>query len=443
MQLSFVVSMANPRDSQCFDKITPHDMYSSYNCALSGAFVVGGGWAAVMWVFLRTLSLHLQICWQVVPGRKFFLGSQAAGWTIPVVFLAIALSISGVSYRFGESCHINSNHGIQTFWGPMLAVAAASIVTQSITFGYVAQVYLRSLFEEKPATTQASGNSRNLYSGSIRTVNAFQALRRIRKVIALQWRGIFVVIIILADVIFFSTVFLQFDGTTQATQENKDKAMYWIFCMLGNDGDKNKCLAEARQMVVSEWTAFSVLFLLSFNGIWALILLGRFSIYPAWITMIKKFFERGPPPDEFVSYNARRISEPTDSSYEMLESKRRDTASTADLAIMKPEPSAVRGDQLTSTLREYNPSTFSAQMRGMSGTGIDSQCPFSSYRDLEPGSRSPTTSSQFSPFRDNPLSPDNDSNSPFSPYVDSPTRTPVLERGRPRYQDDVRIGFAQ
>lgn len=142
---------------QCYDPITPHDMYSSVNCALSGALVLGGGWCAVMWgmwalqpsttaaaaatvrsadsslVFLRALSLHLQICWQVVPGRKFFLGAQMAGWSIPVVFLAAAMSVTGVSFRFGESCHINSKHGIQTFWGPMLATAAASIVTQSVT----------------------------------------------------------------------------------------------------------------------------------------------------------------------------------------------------------------------------------------------------------------------------------------------------------------------
>lgn len=85
-------------------------------------------------MFLRTLSLHLQICWQMVPGRKFFLSAQALGWSVPVVFLAIALSLTGVSFRFGESCHINSRNGIQTYWGPMLAVAAASIVTQSITF---------------------------------------------------------------------------------------------------------------------------------------------------------------------------------------------------------------------------------------------------------------------------------------------------------------------
>lgn len=83
--------------------------------------------------FLRTLSLHLQICWQVVPGRKFFLTSQGFGWSIPVIFLAIALSLTGVSFRFGESCHINSKNGVQTFWGPMLAMAAASIVTQTIT----------------------------------------------------------------------------------------------------------------------------------------------------------------------------------------------------------------------------------------------------------------------------------------------------------------------
>lgn len=150
--MSFVIPLGNPK-TQCYDKITPHDMYSSINCALSGAFLLGGGWSTVMWgmcehiwegclgfwlimtvVFLRTLSLHLQICWQAVPGRRFFLTSQAAGWSVPVVFLAVALSVTGVSFRFGESCHINSKDGLQTFWGPLLAVAAASIVTQAITF---------------------------------------------------------------------------------------------------------------------------------------------------------------------------------------------------------------------------------------------------------------------------------------------------------------------
>jgi hypothetical protein len=48
METSFVIPLGNPTN-QCFDKITPHDMYSSVNCALSGAFLLGGGWCTVMW----------------------------------------------------------------------------------------------------------------------------------------------------------------------------------------------------------------------------------------------------------------------------------------------------------------------------------------------------------------------------------------------------------
>jgi len=82
-------------------------------------------------------------------------------------------------------------------------------------------------------------------------------------VLALQWRGIFVVVIILADVIFFSTVFLQFDGTTQKNETNTSRTMEWLVCMLRHDGQKDLCLKQARKLVVSEGTAFSVLFLLS------------------------------------------------------------------------------------------------------------------------------------------------------------------------------------
>lgn len=390
----------------------------------------------------------------MVPGRKFFLTAQAVGWTIPVVFLAVALSITGVSFRFGESCHINSKDGVETFWGPMLAVAAASVVTQSITFGYVAQVYLRSLFEEKPSTMQQTTNSQLPYTNSIRTVTAFQALRRIRRVISLQWRGILVVIIILADVIYFSTVFLQFDGTTQETPDNKLHAAEWMECMLFNGGEKIKCFKQAKKLVVDEGTAFSVLFLLSvsrlqpvvlgllteqFNGFWALILLGRMDIYSAWFDLIKGLFTPKKSPDEFISYNAHRVSQPGNSEYEMLESKKRSTASTMDMSIMKPEPILTIPQNL-SALREYNPSTFSAELRGRTTSGLTSPRPFSLYADKETAiSRSPPTS-PFSPYHD---SPDSylGSNAPFAPYADSPRVSPV--RSSPKYPEDVRIGLAK
>ncbi|KAG0638649.1 hypothetical protein HOY80DRAFT_1077532 [Tuber brumale] len=457
MQVSFIIPMGNS-STQCFNKITPHDMYSSINCALSGAFLLGGGWCTVMWVFLRTLSLHLQICWQVIPGRRFFLAAQAAGWSIPVVFLAVALSITGVSFRFGESCHINSKAGLQTFWGPLLAVAAASIVTQSITFGYCIQVYLRSLMEEKEATELRSPLP---YATSVRTVTAGQAFKRIQRVVVLQWRGIFVVVLILADVVFFATVFLQFDGTTEKTRENVQAGFKWLVCLLQNDGDKEKCLDIAAELVLPETTALAVLFLLSFNGIWALILLGNISILVGWYNFFKNILVRKKPNDEFVSFNARRLSE-LEPSYEMLDSVKTGksqpppTPGCFHQAVLKP------GQDTSLSLsvpREYNPNTFSAQLRGRADSdayshpprlrsensfssppytpfkdteaaGQTPPAPYSPSKEFDSAGRSPSLNAgQFSPYRDLRA----DYKSEASDYV-SPQP--------PQYPPDAKIGVA-
>lgn len=56
-QLSFIVSLgANP--DECYNGITPHDMRSDLACAFSGALIVFGGWAAVVW---STLSLSIRV----------------------------------------------------------------------------------------------------------------------------------------------------------------------------------------------------------------------------------------------------------------------------------------------------------------------------------------------------------------------------------------------
>lgn len=60
-------------------------MNTSKPCALSGAFLIAGGWCGVMWVFLRAVALHLQICWQVVIGKAFMWGALATGWGIPAI----------------------------------------------------------------------------------------------------------------------------------------------------------------------------------------------------------------------------------------------------------------------------------------------------------------------------------------------------------------------
>jgi hypothetical protein len=135
---------------QCYNEITPNDMYSSLACAFSGAFLIAGGLSIAVWskcllrttakdftdivkVFIRALSMHLQICWDVTPGKKFFYWAQGLGWSVAATFFTITITITGVSFRFGDVCHVNSANSMSDFWGPLLAIAGAAMVIQVAT----------------------------------------------------------------------------------------------------------------------------------------------------------------------------------------------------------------------------------------------------------------------------------------------------------------------
>ena len=253
-------------------------MNSDLTCAFSGACLLAGGFAAILWGtswksscterdtdlmqgFLRSLSIHLQICWQVVPGRKFFWGSLLAGWGIPVLFASIALARTGVSYRFGDTCHINHDKALQDYWGPLLAFATVSTILQFVTLAYCIRVYIRALFKED--TRSYNSSELPSYQSSVRTVTARQAYRRVQKAIAIQWRGIVVVIIIIVNVVFLAIVFISMDNTVQAMKDNFSKAQPWLSCLVINGGDKNACLDKARGLTTPEPTVMAVLVLLS------------------------------------------------------------------------------------------------------------------------------------------------------------------------------------
>ena len=219
--------------------------------------------------FLRSLSIHLQICWQVIPGKKMFWASLLGGWGLPALIVAIALPVTGVSYRFGDTCHINHTKALDDYWGPLLAFAAISTILQFTTFGYCIKVYIRSLFEDSDnSTSQASSHGLPSYSsrsGSIKTVTAKQAYRRIQKVIALQWRGTVIVLIIIVNVVFLAVVFVQMDNTVTAAVHHLERAEPWLLCLVMNDGNKNACLDKVKSadLVTSEATVMAVLILLS------------------------------------------------------------------------------------------------------------------------------------------------------------------------------------
>ena len=253
-------------------------MFSDLTCAFSGACLLAGGFAAISWGkniflaaaprltnpltgFLRSLSIHLQVCWQVVPGPKFFWGSLLAGWGLPVLFASIALAMTGVSYRFGDTCHINHDKALEDYWGPLLAFAAVSTILQFATLGYCIRVYIRALFKDDGKSQGSSGLPS--YNGSVKTVTARQAYRRVQQAVAVQWRGIVVVIIIIVNVVFLSLVFVEMDNTQQAVMHNFDKARPWLSCLVATGGDKTACLDHVDKLATPEPTLMAVLILMS------------------------------------------------------------------------------------------------------------------------------------------------------------------------------------
>ena len=317
LQLGFIIPLAAKPD-QCHDAITPNDMRSDLTCAFSGASLLVGGFAAITWVFIRSLFLHLQICWQVQPGRKFFWSSVLAGWAIPITFATIVLILTGVSYRFGDTCHINHDKAVQDYWIPLLCFAGASTILQFSTFGYCIRVYLTALLNDDVHSSSHNGSGLPSYSSSVKTVTTRQAYQRVKKVISLQWRGIVIVLIIIANVTFLAVVFVSMDSTTEAAKEDFTKLQPWLLCLVMNEGNKNACLDLVKEHVASEATVMAVLIVLALNGIWVLIFLGRFTMVRAWIDLFKLKFGRKHP--DFVSVDARRHSLRLSGNYKMIKS---------------------------------------------------------------------------------------------------------------------------
>ena len=223
------------------------------------------------------------------------------------------------------------------YWGPLLAFAAISTVLQFSTFGYCIKVYIKSLFEDSNnSTSQASSGGLPSYasrSGSIKTVTARQAYRRIQKVIALQWRGTVIVLIIIVNVVFLAVVFVQMDNTVTAAVHHLEKAEPWLLCLVMNEGNKNACLDKVKgaDLVTNEATVMAVLILLSLNGIWTLLFLGRTSMLIGWAELIRAPFTKRRT--DFVSVDARRFSN-NPKSYEMITSP---PPRTADSIMKSPE----------------------------------------------------------------------------------------------------------
>ncbi|KAF2186912.1 hypothetical protein K469DRAFT_686135 [Zopfia rhizophila CBS 207.26] len=303
LALGFVVPFG-VRPSQCYDEITPNDMFSNLTCAFSGAFIIAGGLSIAVWIFIRALSMHLQICWDVMPGKKFFYWAQGLGWGVIATFFTVTITITGVSFRFGDVCHVNSAESMKDFWGPLLAIAGATMVVQLATFAYCIKVYIKNMWSDEQTETQSSAGLPS-YTTSVRTRSARAVYRRVRKVVWLQWRGITIVVFILVDVIFFSVTFVYLNSIETRAADNMDKAMPWLLCLVSNPTQVDKCFAQGQALFVNQSTVVAILMMLSIAGIQCFILLVRTSMFTAWWELIRSKFSSK---REFVSLDAKQYT---------------------------------------------------------------------------------------------------------------------------------------
>ncbi|KAL1383599.1 hypothetical protein HDK64DRAFT_37633 [Phyllosticta capitalensis] len=344
LALGFAIPLGS-QPEQCFDEITPNDMHSSVSCAFSGALIVAGGLSAAMWILIRALSMHVQICWDATPGRKFFYASQFFGWGIPAILFAVTMAFTGVSFRFGTACHVSLENSMADFWGPLLGLAGAAALVQLGTFCYCINVYLKNIWSDDETETQDS-TSLPSYNASLksRKNSAKIVYRRVSKVLWLQWRGILIVLFVLVDVIFFSVVFVYLDQKETTAMNNMETALPLIRCLVEHPYPRSgKCSDAAQGLSVNQGTATATLVLLSVLGLQCFLLLGRWSMVTGWVDKIRSRFT---PKREFVSLDARGFSTDTraftsDRTFELVKVPQSNTYVAAikapENAVLSPE----------------------------------------------------------------------------------------------------------
>lgn len=348
LQIPFVIPLGT-KPQKCHDAITPNNQDTSLSCAFTGAILLFGGMAVVTWSFIRTLALHLQVCWEVMLGPKFMWAALLAGWGVPALITTVMMIYTGVSYRFGSTCHINSPNSTGTYWVPLTVIAGLSLLMQVTTVAHCIHVYIRAALDPSPTSTNTS--ELPSYQGSVRTVSKRQAYKRVRRIIQLQWRSIALVTVILINVIFFAVVFLRFNTSIKPTKENVEKAQAWIRC-LALFQDPKKCTQQAEGVALDEPILVATVVLLAISMFWNFIFTVRSSFIRGWIDLVRGFFgERM----EFVSADARARGSGRGGSgsgrdsrtYEMLSSSEYSDMNQYNGGMKSPPPPAVTAHSTT------------------------------------------------------------------------------------------------
>ncbi|KXS97411.1 hypothetical protein AC579_7512 [Pseudocercospora musae] len=308
LQISFIIPLGT-RPSQCYDAITPRDMDSSLSCAWTGALLVAGAMAIAVWIMLRSIWMHLRICWDVrsiqSDSKTWFFAAHALGWGIPAIFLAVELTVTGVSYRIGGSCLPNQEKAFATWFGWLIAFGGVGALVQFVTTGFCVGVYLKEVMNPK---SQTRTTTRAASSAARSAVNAEEnvepnmtsyfvdpqdqkklAWSRVRKILRAQWRSMVLCTVLVILLIYYGVVFVQQTSSafTDVSPAQAQKLQAWAICIVINRGDKRNCGPAAKALGLSEGAIVATYYMAAFVGIFSFTLMFRSSMLKGWLFFIR------------------------------------------------------------------------------------------------------------------------------------------------------------
>ncbi|KAI5296392.1 hypothetical protein KEM52_003114 [Ascosphaera acerosa] len=305
---------------KCYDEITPNDMKTSLSCAFSGAMIIFGGWAIVLWGLARSLLLHVQVCWGKDLEPRITTMTVVIAWFVPGFGLLGVLLASGVSYRIGKTCLPNAKND-SALMPPLLAVSGAAALLQFVTMLYSAYVYLRAAKQDGYVRNRSTLPS---ITTETQPSSAKQIWQEICKVFALQWRGIVNNISALSHVLFYAVIMWSLNRAWRAQESDPEHMHDWINCMIAQHGDKNACLKQAAKYLPSKQELLAFYAFLVSAGLCCVVFLFRWSIITGWYHMATRQLQAYPTDFLWQRRNKQCIQQ---SGYE-------ETASTSFIAAL-------------------------------------------------------------------------------------------------------------
>ncbi|KAH8691976.1 hypothetical protein BGW36DRAFT_410508 [Talaromyces proteolyticus] len=301
MSVAYWLPLAT-KPQQCYDSITPHDWKSDVSCAFTSTFLLFGVWVLVISCFFRALSLYLHLRWEKELGKMFMVFSLVVIFVGAAGLLVLAMTLTGASYQIGSICVIDIQRGKGTFWGPLLAIGATTILLQVLLMFYCFRVVLKPLDILSMLPFLSARNKRasvvsqetvmtytthitNYTNQTSNSATARQASARVWRILQLQWRAVLSVLLILIHVALLTQMFFQIH---LSAYYSLDKSMPWIQCLISaGAANRTKCSSYSSEFGPSETNVVASMCLLIGSGFWGFICVMRISIVTGWLDWMK------------------------------------------------------------------------------------------------------------------------------------------------------------